>query len=158
MVRTLTSMARMDERFDAFERSKSGHAACERICLLDSCIFLNCQRSQSREHLHRSHKQSFACCTSTMPRPAKPHNEIPGSSSTLVQHSIYILVPLTRSKKAVRVLREVSLECLKTPGYDPLRPKRHDPTPFVKEGLERLGHTVSFQKYWIRIQITSSKD
>ena len=151
MVRTLTSMARMDERFDAFERSKSRHAACERICLLNSCIFLICQRSQSREDLHRSHKQSFACCTSTMTGPAKTHNEIPGSSNTLVQHSRYTLVPLTRNKEAVCVLREVSLECVKTPGYDPLRPKRHDPTPFVKEGLERLGHTVSFSKFCIRI-------
>lgn len=86
-----------------------------------------------------------------MTRLAEVHNEISGSSSTSVQHSIYILVPLTRNKEAVRVLREVSLECLKTPGYDPLRPKRHDPTPFVKEGLERLGHTVSFSKFCIRI-------
>ncbi|KAM0704123.1 hypothetical protein Q7P35_008355 [Cladosporium inversicolor] len=70
----------------------------------------------------------------------KDHNEVPSLYATSCQPSIYAL---TWKKEAVRLLTGVAPSPVNDPSYDPLRPKRHDSTPFVKDILNRLGHTVN---------------
>lgn len=53
-------------------------------------------------------------------------------------------------QEVVRLLANISPSPANDPSYDPLRPRRHDSTPFVRDILERLGITVSASHFATR--------